>query len=281
MIDGAKSLGRSCLPPCRPKGADGGVDTPEWLVLWQVEVGPEVIDQPRMSHKGLSRRCNDGADPVIGKGLGEQGLPHHASGSRYQQPHLRPSIHDTVVALPSLRLFGVDSQWPGQVPHDQLKQASQRAETRRSRTRTDQDPPHTALPAPLVINPDIGEAGGLKLPLRERAAPRDKGLWTQPETRRPMMSAEELLQAIAAARRETEGYLARETAASWHDALQTMVGMIDAVEARIRRSGLPLTAQPETIPIGVYAVRNLDELDGGALSLTLCRLHNAIKVCGG
>jgi hypothetical protein len=91
-----------------------------------------------------------------------------------------------------------------------------------------------------------------------------------------MKTRGEWLREIAGARARTEGYLTPEWT-SWHAPLRSMVEMLDALDDRVRGSEVLSPEQFGDVRVGLYAVRNLDELDGGKLSLVLCRLDNSLK----
>ena len=90
-----------------------------------------------------------------------------------------------------------------------------------------------------------------------------------------MRSQTELLQAIQYVRARTQSYLVPEWA-SWSSSLSEMLQLLDQVEARVR-TGAPAGEAYGDVRIGLYAVRNLEELDEGKLSLDICKLDNALK----
>jgi hypothetical protein len=90
-----------------------------------------------------------------------------------------------------------------------------------------------------------------------------------------MRSQAELLQALQYVRERTQSYLVPEWA-SWSPSLNTMLKLLDEVEARLNTGAL--AGEPYSdIRIGLYAVRNLEELDEGKLSLDICKLDNTLK----
>lgn len=92
-----------------------------------------------------------------------------------------------------------------------------------------------------------------------------------------MKTRDELLQTIDEARFLTRSYLTPRWA-SWHAPLRTMLEMLDAVEARVQTAWPPATPDAyDDVRIGLYAVRNLEEIAEGQLSLPLCRLDNTLK----
>jgi hypothetical protein len=92
-----------------------------------------------------------------------------------------------------------------------------------------------------------------------------------------MMTQDGLLKSINDARALTRSYLTPRWA-SWHAQLRTMIELLDGVERRVRSSWPPLTSDAYAdVRIGLYAIRNLEEIDNGQLSLPLCRLDNALK----
>lgn len=90
-----------------------------------------------------------------------------------------------------------------------------------------------------------------------------------------MRSQTELLQAIQYVRQRTQSYLAPQFA-SWSSPLGEMLQLLDQVEVRVQ-TGAPAGAAYSDVRIGLYAVRNLEELDRGDLSLDICKLDNALK----
>jgi hypothetical protein len=67
--------------------------------------------------------------------------------------------------------------------------------------------------------------------------------------------------------------------ADWRHALQDMITLLDDLEREVQAIGWP-PATPgafDDVKIGLYAIRNLDELDGGRLSCRLCRLDYDLK----
>lgn len=83
------------------------------------------------------------------------------------------------------------------------------------------------------------------------------------------------MQAIEYVRARTQSYLVPQWA-SWGSPLKEMLELLDQVEARVR-TGAPAGAAYSDVRIGLYAVRNLEELDAGNLSLDICKLDNALK----
>lgn len=94
-----------------------------------------------------------------------------------------------------------------------------------------------------------------------------------------LKSREEILEAIAAARTIMLSYLVRPELASFLGTrLPHVVEMLDAIEARVRATDWPpRTGTFEDVRIGLYAVRELDEIDDHALSRPLYELDYALK----
>jgi hypothetical protein len=90
-----------------------------------------------------------------------------------------------------------------------------------------------------------------------------------------MRTQAELLQAIEYVRTRTRSYLGPQWA-SWSSPLNEMLELLDQVEARVR-TGAAAGAAYGDVRIGLYAVRNLEELEAGGLSLDICKLDNALK----
>ena len=91
------------------------------------------------------------------------------------------------------------------------------------------------------------------------------------------MTRDELLQAIVSARTFAQSYLA---GGDGYLLVRTpkVVAMLDIMEARVRAS--PQMPEPDAfddVPLGLYAVRELEELDGARLTKVLCRLNLALK----
>ena len=92
-----------------------------------------------------------------------------------------------------------------------------------------------------------------------------------------MKTQEELLQAISEVRAMIGTYHTDEWA-SWRSALEDITTLLDHLETRLQAGWPPATPDAfENVNIGLYAIRNLDELDGGRLSLKICSLDYALK----
>ena len=91
-----------------------------------------------------------------------------------------------------------------------------------------------------------------------------------------MKSKEEILHAIALA-----SALARSTLAQTAfvpGPIPTAIKMLDAIEERIRNTAWPpRNGAFNDVSIGLYAVRNLEEIGKGSLSTALCVIDNALK----
>jgi hypothetical protein len=96
-----------------------------------------------------------------------------------------------------------------------------------------------------------------------------------------MKSRDELLESLASARSLAQSYL------SWGNAnlhaylsprIPKVVLMLDMMEARVRAE--PEMLEPsafDDIPLGLYAVRELDQIDGDKLATALCHIQHALK----
>jgi hypothetical protein len=91
-----------------------------------------------------------------------------------------------------------------------------------------------------------------------------------------MKTRNELLTAVASARTLAQSYLLGKGRFA-HAQITTALGMLDDIEARIRSAQAPAADVFTDVRLGLYAVRNLDEVDEGRLSLALCALDDALK----
>lgn len=91
-----------------------------------------------------------------------------------------------------------------------------------------------------------------------------------------MKSRDELLKSIGEALALLGTYLGPSWG-SWQVSLQTATGMLEAIEARVRGDASPSAHHYQDVRLGLYALRNLDEIDNGRLSLVLCMLDNMLK----
>ena len=95
------------------------------------------------------------------------------------------------------------------------------------------------------------------------------------------MSREELLESIASARALAQSYLSRDDLrlrSYMSTRIPNIVKMLDMMEVRVSAS--PEMLQPnafDDIPLGLYAVREFDQIDGDRLTLALCRVQHALK----
>ena len=93
-----------------------------------------------------------------------------------------------------------------------------------------------------------------------------------------MKTSEDVYQAIVELRAMIRLYQA-EKWASWRSALQDMIALLDDLERKVQAVGWPPAAPKafDDVNIGLYAIRNLDELDDGRLSSRVCSLDYDLK----
>jgi hypothetical protein len=93
-----------------------------------------------------------------------------------------------------------------------------------------------------------------------------------------MNSREELLEAIAAARTLAQSYLVNADAFLLAR-IPDVVRMLDMMEERVRATpDMPEPDAFDDIPLGLYAVRELDEIDDDhRLSTVLCNIPYSLK----
>jgi hypothetical protein len=92
-----------------------------------------------------------------------------------------------------------------------------------------------------------------------------------------MNTREELLEAIAAARALAQSYLVNADAFLLHR-IPDVVRMLDMMEERVRATpAMPGPDAFDDIPLGLYAVRELDEIDDHRLSTVLCNIPYSLK----
>ena len=97
-----------------------------------------------------------------------------------------------------------------------------------------------------------------------------------------MKTREDVHQAIAELRAMIRLYQADTKWAGWRSSLQDVIALLDYLEKRVQAVGWP-SATPEAfddVNIGLYAVRNLDELDDSRLANRLCSLDYNLKHAG-
>ena len=92
-----------------------------------------------------------------------------------------------------------------------------------------------------------------------------------------MKSREALLQSIASARTFTQSYVGSADPYLLHR-IPMVIKMLDMMEERIRASTeVPGPDAFDDIRLGLYAVRELDEIDNHRLSNVLCSVDHLLK----
>ena len=94
-----------------------------------------------------------------------------------------------------------------------------------------------------------------------------------------LKTSEDVHQAIAELRATIRFYQAESKWAAWRSALQDTIALLDCLERRMQAVGWPPAASGafDDLKIGLYAIRNLEELDDGRLADRLCSLDYDLK----